>query len=116
MKIKSERKCVACKKTKSIFSFGIIYAPRTPHDKGWLNKQCKSCYEEGGIDTEEVLIRKELKEKLDVFNSLKEEIKDIRCLLRHIEKKTIMKDADGGGDVIAKESSDEDALSSLFLE
>ena len=109
-KLKTERKCAVCKKNKSIFQYGITYAPRTTHDKGWLNTQCKQCYEAGGIDMEEKMIRAELEKKTEAFNQLKEEIKDIRTLLRHIEKKTIMRD---DGSVIAHEEDIYSIISEL---
>jgi hypothetical protein len=115
MKIKSERKCVACKKTKPFYEFGVIYAPRTPHEKGWMNTQCKSCFSSGGIEVEEKSIKAALEKSLEEFNTLKEEIKDIRCLLRHIDKKTIMTQCEDKGEPI-RDESEEDALSSLFLE
>jgi hypothetical protein len=99
-KLKTEIKCAACKTTKSIFSFGITYAPRTTPDKGWLNRQCKDCYIEGGIEMETRHIQAELDKRTEQMNELKEEIKDLRTLLRHIERKTVMRD---DGTVIAKE-------------
>ena len=98
--LKTETKCAVCKEVKSIFSFGITYAPRTTHEKGWINKQCKDCYKVGGIDVEAKWIQAELDKKTEEINELKEEIKDLKTLLRHIERKTVMRD---DGVVIAKE-------------
>jgi len=98
--INTERECTVCKTTKSIFQYGITYAPRTTHEKGWLNKQCKDCYKVGGIDVEAKWIQAELDKKTEAINGLKEEIKDLKTLLRHIERKTVMRD---DGVVIAKE-------------
>jgi len=98
--INTERECTVCKTTKSIFSFGITYAPRTTHEKGWINKQCKDCYKVGGIEMETRHIQAELDKKSEEMNGLKEEIKDLKTLLRHIERKSVMRD---DGVVIAKE-------------
>jgi hypothetical protein len=45
-------------------------------------------------------IQAELDKRGEQMNELKEEIKDLRTLLRHIERKTVMRD---DGTVIAKE-------------
>jgi len=45
-------------------------------------------------------IQAELDKKTEAINGLKEEIKDLKTLLRHIERKTVMRD---DGVVIAKE-------------
>jgi hypothetical protein len=99
-KLKTEIKCAVCKQVKSIFQYGITYAPRTTPDKGWLNRQCKDCYIEGGIEMETRHIQAELDKRGEQMNELKEEIKDLRTLLRHIERKTVMRD---DGVVIANE-------------
>lgn len=98
--LKTETKCAVCKEVKSIFSYGITYAPRTTHEKGWINKQCKDCYKIGGIDMEKRHIQTELDQREELLKVLKEEVKDLKTLLRHIERKTIMRD---DGSVIANE-------------
>ena len=98
--LKTEMKCAVCKELKSIFQYGITYAPRTTHEKGWINRQCKDCYKIGGIEMEKKHIQAELDQREEVLKVLKEEVKDLRTLLRHIERKTIMRD---DGSVIANE-------------
>jgi len=97
--VKDKRRCVKCRRHKSIFAFDILYVPRSPPTSGWVRHVCKECVSEGeGLKRDETKIRKQIEELEEKGKEMKSKLSELKKIIQYIESGGISSMADKDND------------------
>lgn len=92
--MQTERNCKFCGAWLKVWEFGCLWVSRSPEGDGWLNTQCPKCYSVGGPNVEAVEIQEELVKLQEQKEAIVYKIHEMKTILRHITKGTIMSEGD----------------------
>lgn len=88
--MQTDRNCKWCGAWLKVWEFGVLWVSRSPEGDGWLNTQCPKCYSVGGPGVEATEIQEELVKLQEQKEAIVYKIHEMKTILRHIAKGTIM--------------------------
>ena len=97
--VKDKRRCVKCRRHKSIFTFDILYVPRSPPTSGWVRHVCNECVSDGeSMKRDEKIIREQIEKTEDKMKEMKSKLSELKKIIQYIESGGISSMADKEND------------------